>query len=54
MNYKEVITTLMLVLAIIAFSILGIMRMQVEYKKLQIIELLQQQAMQELKSIKGE
>ena len=54
MNYKEVITTLMLVLAIIAFSILGIMRMQIEYKKLQIIELLQQQAIQELKSIKGE
>lgn len=54
MNVKEVVTSLLIVLAIIAFSILGIMRMQVEYKKLQIIELLQQQAIQELKSIKGE
>lgn len=54
MNYKEVITALMIIVITIALSSLAIMRMQVEYKKLKIIELLQQQAMQELKSIKGE
>lgn len=54
MNTRGVITTLMIVIITIAFSSLAVMRMQIEYKKLQIIELLQQQAMQELKSIKGE
>lgn len=54
MNPKEVITALMIIIITIALSSLAIMRMQVEYKKLQIIELLQQQAIQELKSIKGE
>lgn len=54
MNHKEVITALMVIVITIALSSLAIMRMQIEYKKLQIIELLQQQAMQELKSIKGE
>lgn len=54
MNPKEVITALMIIIITIALSSLAVMRMQIEYKKLQIIELLQQQAMQELKSIKGE
>ena len=54
MNTRGVITTLMIVIITIALSSLAIMRMQVEYKKLQIIELLQQQAMQEIKYIKGE
>lgn len=54
MNTREVITALMIIIITIAFSSLAVMRMQVEYKKLQIIELLQQQAMHELKAIKGE
>ena len=39
-------------LFILMFSV-GIMRMQIEYKKLQIIETLQMQAMQEIKITKG-
>lgn len=54
MNIKEMATILIVISLIVSCLTLAIMRMKIEYKKLQIVELLQQQAMQELKYIKGE
>lgn len=54
MNIKEIATILIVISLVVLCLIVAIMRMQIEYKKLQIVELLQQQAIQELKYIKGE
>ena len=52
MAKQTLLISCLVFLFILMFSI-GIMRMQIEYKKLQIIETLQQQVMQEIKIIKG-
>lgn len=54
MNTKEMATIFIIISLVVSCLTIAIMRMQIEYKKLQIVELLQQQAMQELKYIKGE
>ena len=52
MAKQTLLISCLVFLFILMFSI-RIMRMQIEYKKLQIIETLQQQVMQEIKIIKG-
>ena len=54
MNTKEIAIILTIISVVVSCLTLAIMRMQIEYKKLQIVESLQQQAMQEIKYIKGE
>ena len=52
MNTKEMAIILIIISVIVSCLTIAIMRMQIEYKKLQIVELLQEQAMQEIKYIK--
>lgn len=54
MNTKEMAIILIIISVVVSCLTIAIMRMKIEYRELQIVELMQQQAMQELKYIKGE